>query len=358
MCAVVEVALDPPALGALGLRESTTRALDVAEPAGELRAEAGVVQLGGGEPGARTDHLGVGACRVVADPGHDATVPRDVHPVGHVGRRQPRVRDPRVRPGTRIGHRDRRIIERPPEQRREIAAGPLVRELGANQPDGVVPPSVEAPVDEVLDRTPSRCRDGRNGEGTDRGSDRGRGRPALGTARAEPHDQCVGPDQQQGEHDVGRGPGKDPLDVVQVVAGDRQSGRDRDEHDETAGRHHRADRAASARGDERRDDEDGQGHHDEGEPQQLATVVAAGATPAQQERHSGSDQAGGHEQHQAVLDPGGRRLDRRHGPGVLDVLERRFERVRLQKAQQERHRAGTDDDPARARANAGRDKCL
>ncbi len=62
LCTVVEVTLDPSPLGALGFGETPARALDVGEAAGDLGAEASVVQLGGRDPGAGTNHLGVGSC--------------------------------------------------------------------------------------------------------------------------------------------------------------------------------------------------------------------------------------------------------------------------------------------------------
>lgn len=114
---VVEIPLDPAPLLPLGLGEPTTGALHIAEPARELGAKAGVVELGRRDPRACTDHLRVRPTRVVADPGYGAAVTFDIHPRGHLWRGQTSVLDPGPGLGPWVSDIHERVVEGTPEER-------------------------------------------------------------------------------------------------------------------------------------------------------------------------------------------------------------------------------------------------
>ena len=344
--AVVEVALDPPAFGPLGVGEPAPRGVDLLQPTRELGPEPGVVQVRGGQA-RRPPHGGdVVDLGVEGDPGDHPAVAVHVDLAARgPGGRAVRPHPPGV--GSRVGDHQARILQRVPEHRLDVHPGVLRGERGPDDPPGLVGAPVEPAVDQVLEPAPQREGQAGRRQRADGGGELRRRGPGGHGARAEPDHEGVRRDEGRRQQHPGDRRGDDPLHVVQPEAEHREPCRDRDEGHEPRGPQEGGQVVVGHRAGEGQGDEQGRGDDHHHQPEQLAPLVAARAPETDHQGRRARDDPDPHDQHEDEPQGVDGRRQRGNGERADDVVEGLLQRSRGDRRQQgEKHR-GADHGPRR-----------
>ena len=360
--AVVQVALEPPALLVAGLRDPRARRLDLGELEAQLDPQA--AELHRHRRG--VEHRRAARRAAAASAGSWSSTPtsRWSCPIARAGAAVvgQRVEDVAVAVRVRAGlgeaedHLGARVVERDRERRADVLrlAAPVadVVEEVAQQPHRLDAPAREAPVDGGLQAVAQRAERERRRE---RPGGRGERRAAR-ELPGEQRDERVRAREQRGEHAVDERAVEEAVDLVQAVPRHRDRDRDReprvDEHQhEQVGRRELADEQAHERGPaepQRRQ------QRAVGQPQDLPAPLAAARPVARAQRQRAAEQR---EQQAEPADPEhrarGSRGRRRPSSGLRHVAAGTVER-RLQREQQpapggRRERERGREPPARRR---------